>query len=394
MNSSALVLPNKESRDEDILCVSAALLVLLAVGCGAQPVVWQKTIDIGGDETATALTSDGANFYVSGIATKPGGSDRAGWFVTKLDSTGKEVWTQMYRNSPFAMCEDIWADNLGHLFAVGRSESESRDVCLVVRYAAGGEITWQKGLAVGDKTWGTGICPVSDDRLAVCGVAGADANTDYMVAVLDAEDGRTVWIRNIDLGPNDLAARIACDASGNLAIIGLYGENAVNPDIVILKLGPNGDTLWTRRYDSGGADEPGDIAFDGFGNIIATGTARVGDSVRCVIIEYDPDGNLIRKLAYGTVAQATGKGIYVTGESDIYVTGSLIEQGGKNDILAFQYKPDAVSVWEKQYSPGPNANGVDLVVDGDVYVAATVEARTRDVLVCRFRQLTSREAGK
>jgi hypothetical protein len=377
-----------------ILHISAALFVLIAAGCGVGPVVWQKTLDIGGDETATALASDGTNCYVSYVSTKPGGSDRAGWFVTKLDSSGREIWTRPYKDSPYAMCEDIWADNLGHLFAAGRAKSEGKDICLVIRYAAGGEITWQKGLSVGDKTWGTGICPAPGDRMVVCGAAGTDANTDYMVALLDAKDGRTIWVKNIDLGPNDLAARIACDAGGNLALVGLHGENVANPDIVIIKLAPNGDTLWTRRYDSGGSDEPGDIAFDGFGNIIATGTARVGDSVRCVIIEYAPNGDLIRTLAYGTVAQATGKGIFVTGNSDIYITGSLLSQEGKSQILAFQYRPDAVSVWEKQYSPGPSASGVDLVVNGDVYVASTVQGKTKDVLVCRFLQLGAKETDK
>lgn len=374
--------------------IIAALLGLLAIRCGVKPVVWQKTLNSGGDETATALASDGTSYYVSYISTRPGATDRAVWLVTKLDSTGKVIWTRPYKESPYAMCEDLWADNLGHLFAAGRTKAEGNDVCLVIRYAAGGDITWQKGLSLGDKTWGTGICPVSHDRIAVCGVAGTDANTDYMVALLDAKDGRTVWVRNLDLGPNDLAARIACDASDNLAIVGMHGENAANPDIVIIKLAPNGDTLWTRRYDSGGEDEPGDIAFDAFGNIVATGTARVGDSVRCVIIEYAPDGSLIRKLAYGTVAQATGRGIFVTGESDIYITGSLLSEDGRSQILAFQYRPDAVAVWEKQYSPGPNSGGIDLVVDGDVYVAATVQGKTRDVLVCRFRQLKTEEAGK
>jgi len=371
----------------DLLRIPAALLALLLAGCGVGPVVWQKTLDIGGDETATALTSDGTNYYVSFVATRPGGSDRAGWFVTKLDSSGSEVWTQMYRESPYAMCQDLWADTLGPLFAAGRSKSEGQDICLVIRYAAGGEIIWQKGLSVGEKTWGTGICPVSGDRIAVCGVAGTDADTDYMIALLDARDGRTVWVKNLDLGPNDLAARIACDADDNLTVVGLHGENAANPDIVIIKIAPNGDTLWTRRYDSGGSDEPGDIAFDGFGNVIATGTARVGDSVRCVIIEYAPNGDLIRKLAYGTVAQATGRGIFVTKDSEVFIAGSLLLQDGKSEILAFQYRPDAVSVWQKQYSPGPSAGGIDLVVNEDVCTAATVQGKTKDVLVCRFLQL-------
>ena len=107
----------------DILRISAALVVLLAAGCGIGPVVWQKTLDTGGDETATALASDGTNYYFSFVATKPGGSDRAGWFVTKMDSSGKEIWTRMYKESPYAMCEDLWADNLGHLFAACRAKS-------------------------------------------------------------------------------------------------------------------------------------------------------------------------------------------------------------------------------------------------------------------------------
>ena len=38
---------------KNTLLISAALLVLLAAGCGAGPVVWQKTLNTGGDETAT-----------------------------------------------------------------------------------------------------------------------------------------------------------------------------------------------------------------------------------------------------------------------------------------------------------------------------------------------------
>jgi hypothetical protein len=372
--------------------LAVVLFALMVAGCGSKQVVWQKTIDTGGDETATALTTDGTSYYVSYVATKPGEADRAGWFVTKLDKDGQERWTRGYKDSPYAVCEDIWADNQGHLFATGRAKSQGKQLCLIVRYAADGAMAWQKGLEVGDKTWGMGICPVSGDRIAVCGVAGTDANTDHMVAMLDAKDGRTIWVKNIDLCSNDLAANIAADSKDNLAVVGVHGGTGAGSDIVVIKLKPNGDTLWTRTYDSGGDDLPGDIAFDPFGNILVTGTATVGDSVRCVILEYDADGGSIRKAAYGEQAQATGNGIFVTKDADIFIAGSLIGRklgkGGQpeptGEILAFQYKPSALSVWERHYASGPKAGGVDLVVNGDVYVAATVKNKTNDVMVCRF----------
>ena len=366
-----------------------ALFALMVAGCGSKQVVWQKIIDLGGDETATALTTDGTNFYVSYIATKPGDNSQAGWFVTKLDQDGKELWSRKYKDSPYAACEDVQTDNQGHLFAAGRTTVQDKQVCLVIRYGADGSIVWQKGLEVGDKTWGMGVCPVSGDRIAVCGVAGSDTNTDYMVAVLDANDGKTIWVKNIDLGSNDLAARIAADSKDNLAIIGHRGGTGAGSDIVIMMLKPNGDTAWTRTYDSGGDDQPGDIKFDPFGNIVATGTATVGDSAHCVILEYDADGGSIRKAAYGQQAQATGSGIFITKDADIFITGRLFNKktgapGEAEQIIAFQYKPNASSVWERQYSPGHNAGGVDLVVNGDVYVAANVKAKTNDVLVCRL----------
>ena len=381
--------------------LAVALLALMVGGCGSNPVVWQKTIDIGGDETATGLTTDGTNFYVSYIATKPGDNARAGWFVTKLNEDGKELWTRQYKDSPYAACEDVQTDNQGTLFATGRAKVQDKELCLVIRYAVDGSIAWQKGLAVGDKTWGMGICAVSGDRIAVCGTAGSDTNTDYMVAMLDAKDGKTIWVKNIDLGSNDLAARIDADSKDNLVVVGHRGGTGAGSDVVIIMLKPNGDTLWTRTYDSGGDDQPGDIKFDPFGNIVVTGTATVGDSVRCVILEYDADGGSIRKTAYGAQAQASGSGIFITKDADIFITGRLFNKktgtpGQAEQILAFQYKPNATSVWEREYSPGHNAGGVDLAVNGDVYVAANVKAKTNDVLVCRLARpaVPTMPAGK
>jgi len=368
---------------------AVALFTMMVVGCGSKQVVWQTVIDKGGDETATALTTDGTNYYVSYIATKPGDNSQAGWYVTKLDQNGKELWTSKYKDSPYAACEDIQTDGQGHLFATGRVKSQGKELCLVIRYAPDGSIVWQKGLQVGDRTWGMGVCPVSGGRIAVCGVAGSDTNTDHMVALLDANDGKTLWVKNVDLGPSDLAARIAADSKDNLVIVGHRGGTGAGSDVVIIKLAPNGDTLWTRTYDSGGDDQPGDIKFDPFGNIVATATATVGDSVHCVILEYDTDGGSIRKAAYGAQTEATGNGIFITKDADIFITGRLFNKktgtpGEAEQILAFQYKPNATSVWERTYSPGHIAGGVDLVVNGDVYVAANVKDKTNDVLVCRL----------
>jgi hypothetical protein len=372
------------------LALSLIVLTFLVAGCGQKPVVWQYRIDIGGDETATSIATDGANLYVGATATKTGGSDRAALLVTKLSLQGKELWSQLYKDAPHSTCEDVAADSTGACFAVGRIRPQQKTACLVVRYGLDGRIAWQKGLELGDKTWGMGITKVGADKLAICGLAGTDANADHMIALLDAADGRTIWARNYDLCCADIARRITSDDKGNLAVVGQHGDGTA-VDIVVMKLKPNGDTLWTRIYDSGGEDKAGDIAFDQFGNVLVTGTAVVADSTHCVILEYDPDGGVIRKSAYGQQAQAEGNGICVTAASDIFIAGTLLRRGASgvqpeaSSILAFQYKPSAQSIWERHYAPaGTGAAGADLVVTDNAYIVANVKGKTADALVCCF----------
>jgi len=370
-----------------LLLPALALALLISLpGCGGtKEVVWQYLIDAGGDETASSLAGDGTNLYVGATSVK---GDKTSWLVVKLSNKGKPIWTRMYKDAPYSVCEDVTADSSGTCYAVGRVKPADKTACLVVKYGYDGSIAWQKGLELGEKSWGMGVTLVGKDKIAVCGVAGSDANSDHLVALLDAKDGHTVWLRNYDICCTDLAVRIAADAKGNLAVVGQHDHDN-QPDIIVLKLGPNGDTLWTRTYDSGGRDEAGDIAFDPFGNVIVTGTAVVGDSTRCIILEYDPDGSVIRKAAYGQQAQADGNGIYVNAASDIFVAGRLLgvkQADGvpRSEILVFQYNPSAISIWERQYSPGGNADGVDLVVPDDAYVAANVTNKTADAVVYRF----------
>ncbi len=353
---------------------------MTVVGCGAKKTVWEKVIDTGGHEEAAAIAVSGLHCYV-GSTVRNLHSDASTWLVTKLTREGSEVWSRMYKESPRAVLGDLVADERGNVDVVGRAEFDGKQSCLVAGYAFDGSLRWQKGLVLGDKTWGTGVCRLSGNRLAVCGMAGTDGNADHMVAVLDAGDGQTVWTRNYDICSADLAVRIAADAKDNLVLVGQYSKDD-NSDIIVLKLNQRGDTLWTRYYDSGGDDEAGDIAFDPFGNVVVTGTARIGDSTRCVVLEYDSDGGVIRKAAYGRQAQATGRGVYVTPEADIFVTGALL--GKVNEVLVYQYLPNALSVWERHYTSGGNASGADVVVLQDAYVAATVENKTRDLAVYCF----------
>jgi hypothetical protein len=370
-----------------LLAAASCLAVLFAAGCGGtKSTVWQNTIETGADEIAADIASDGSDLYVAGTVVSKSSPDHATWLLQKLTRDGKVVWGQTYPGNEYLVVGDIAVDPAGSVYAACRSVQKGKQVCVTVKCgASAGNVVWQKGMVVGDQTSGMGVCLLSGDRIAVCGTAGTEQNADHMVAVLNAKDGQTIWAKNYDLCCDDVLVHIASDSKDYMVAVGQVASKD-NADIVVIKLNPQGDTLWTRVYDSGGEDKAGEVAFDPIGNVIVTGTAFLGDSTRCVILEYDPDGGVIRKAAYGEQAQAEGHALYITPGADIFVAGKLLS-GNTGSMLAFQYRPGAKSVWERTLKLDRPGEADAIYVDGDVYIAGTVDnKKTKDIVVARLHR--------
>ncbi len=257
---------------------------------------------------------------------------------------------------------------------------------MVVRFDPGGRVEWQKALAVGDASYADGIA-VSDSGVYVCGSARSGEKLEAFVAMLNLADGRTRWLKNYSFGSVTGARRLAVTRTGEIVFVGQTG-NAENLDMVLCRLRSNGDTLWTRRYDSGRRDRPGDIVVDLFGNVVATGTAGEGAEARCVMLEYQPAGELIRATAYHEDVIAEGRAIATAADGELFVAGRMRVRDFWH-LVVFQYLPKALSTWERNYGrPGTNTEGADLVVDEDAFVLGTFAANSeeKDLLVIRFRR--------
>ncbi|MEO0085121.1 MAG: hypothetical protein ABIK37_00670 [candidate division WOR-3 bacterium] len=361
--------------------VLAAGITVVLAGCGTREVVWTTTIDVGTDEVAAALCADRENLYVVGTQANPQ-TGRSIWLLQVLDRRGRLVRRQTFVEGAANIAADAALRSDGGLFICGRSVVRDTTICLVIDWRPNGTVAFKRGLVMGEHSWASGVCALEGSRAAVCGAGIKGQECDMFVAVLDST-GRTVWAKNYDFSRVERAHRICAAAGGSLVVLGQTKLEENCPDILVAKLNSRGETLWTRRYDSGGADEPGAIAVDRFGNVIVVGTARVNDSSRCVILEYDPDGGAVRKVAFGEQAMAEGNAIAVTEKGDIYVAGAQVEPQGRT-VLAYHYLPNATTVWERHVKLGADATAAALVGADDIYVAATVQNATKDIAVVRL----------
>ncbi len=80
----------------------------------------------------------------------------------------------------------------------------------------------------------------------------------------------TIWVRRLDFGGEEMANGIA-SYNNNIAIVG--NQYATTYDYLIVKYNQQGETLWTRTFDTGIDDIAIDASFDLDQNIFVTGYA-------------------------------------------------------------------------------------------------------------------------
>ena len=76
--------------------------------------------------------------------------------------------------------------------------------------------------------------------------------------LLRFQNANAQWVNRYN-GQGDFSDRfnaILSDASGNVYLAGSTVQTGDDQDILVVKLNPNGDTLWTNRYNgpAGGLD--------------------------------------------------------------------------------------------------------------------------------------------
>ena len=192
----------------------------------------------------------------------------------------------------------------------------------------------------------------------------------------------TGWVRRYDgLGSGlDLARALAVDNSGNVYVTGNSVGDVTSSDYATIKYGPNGDTLWVRRYNGPGNDDDDAhaIAVDKDGNVYVTGYSR--DSVNAfdfATIKYNLEGDTLWVRRYNGPGNINDYALALAldASGNAYVTGRSVGSGTSDDYVTIKYAPNGDTLWVRRYN-GP-ANGWDepkaLALDeiGNVYVTGS-----------------------
>ena len=217
----------------------------------------------------------------------------------------------------------------------------------------------------------------SDAVIVVGKTWSVQGNYDFLTVKYSSE-GVFQWSASYDggAGADDSAVSVSVSAQGDIYVGGTSPSASGNQDYLLIKYSPDGDTLWTRRYDNGSGDKLAEVATDIFGNVIVTGSSVSSNGYDYTTIKYSSAGSQLWVCRYSGLAgqfHDYAYALHVDREGNVYITGtSWRTHNGFYDrsIGTVKYNANGTAQWaahREEYEP---CAGFDVTSDnaGNVYV--------------------------
>ncbi len=263
---------------------------------------WSVVADIGGNVIVVGEHAGTIDFGGAPL-TAP---TQINGFVAKLDPDGNHVWSRTIGNAGPMNLRDITTDSsnnvilTGYFFGsldlgAGPMVSAGQADAFVVKYDALGNLVWSKRFGGTGGESSIGLATDGQGDIAFVGQHTAPA--DFGGGTLPSEGGGDVYVVKLDPAGNHLWSKsfgdaakqapldIASDPAGCFMINGIYqgtvdfGGNplvsAGDDDVFLVKLGIDGEHLWSHGFGDAERQVGHGVSSDADGNVVLTGDLRL-----------------------------------------------------------------------------------------------------------------------
>ncbi len=397
------------------------------------PIQWAGIREEGtsGDERANAVATDAnGNVIVGGkiVGTWPGtpADLRGGSLLAKYGPNGVPLWIQQMLGDEI---KAVGVDAAGNVYAAGYQffrpfpEFTSRGLNegWVAKFDPNGNRLWVRGVGSDRDDFIEGMAVDAAGNVVVVGSTTGQINASGIlnngagfVARLTTS-GDFQWAVQVDsTGVWDRFFGVAMDAAGNAYVTGRFDGvlNGVGSagfeDVLVMKVDPLGNELWSSRFGTQTRDEGLAITVNPTGtHVYVTGytfgqwglisqptitkpflirlDGSDGSSPWQVTLTPAPalSGSASdRAQGYGIATSADGSAIYFTGYTRSALEGTT---AGGIDLYVARYDSSGDPVWIRQFTapvlfpafpPGEVGNAITLDRNGDVFVVGTVTGGT------------------
>jgi len=242
-----------------------------------------------------------------------------------------------------------------------------------------------------ESDWAYAIAAVNDGHVYVTGKTNNSGTEDDWTTIKYRPNSDTAWVRNF-ASPgsyNERANSIVIGSSGNIYITG-YTMSSSAGDYFTIKYKPNGDTVWTRRYNGigNGYDFSNWVTVDNEENVYVTGYSRALSYQNDIAtVKYDSSGTQLWVSLFDGTGNYSDEGYKVIADNNghIYVVGHVnpYNTGTRWDYITIKYDAsNGDTVWTKTYNGTADSSDMarDITVDASGNVYVTGSSRTTGAL--------------
>ncbi len=240
----------------------------------------------------------------------------------------------------------------------------------------------------------TAISQDSNDNIYVAGytagnLPGYSGQVGILKGMVFERDpaGNAVWSRELTTGAGDTLNGMV-NTGGKMTVAGTtFGAypGASNPSgisqVFLAQFDAAGDLDWLHQYPSSAAMTIAQLSSDKTGNLIVAGQiAGGGGSQNLYVEKFDPNGNVLWTVTYGSAAQDVMSGVTADSNGDIYAIGFTSgaypgSQSG-SPSMPFVLKLSGTSganIWVQQSNSNPTLSGfapsaITATADGQLYL--------------------------
>jgi len=348
-----------------LVLIIIQLITLLQVAAQAPDTLWTKTFGGSNSERGQTVvpTSDGGfAIFAHTYSFGPGH-----FWLIKTDPYGDTLWTKHLVNSNFQGGSLIETSEKGFILVgtVYTSGPNTLDLILIKTNSLG-NVVWTKVFEGGGNEYGHHVDQTFDGGFIVIGskwTITPPIQSDIWLLKMDP-NGDTLWTKTFGRTGDDRGGDVRQTSDSGYVLVGQtdsYGAGSY--DLWLIKTDQAGDTLWTKLFGGSNSDTPGGIqqTMDG-GYIIAGVTFSFGIGGDLWLIKTNSSGVATHTKTYGGSSNDFGNSIRQTSDSGFVVTGSIFSSATLYDLWILKTNQSLDTVWTKRAGGSGNKNDVGASV--------------------------------
>jgi hypothetical protein len=369
-----------------IKTTTSTLAIILMASLSAGQTYWKRTYSGPEEYCALSAISATADGYLVGVGSTYTTGNPMKMYLLKTDAFGNLVWAKTYNGKGNACANGIASAGDGKFIIAGTTNKygEQPDV-YILKINSNGDTIWTRTIPGGGSAFTVNTTP--DGNFIVAGEASLyNGEPSYVYLLKVTTDGDTLWTKKYSLGDFGTAYAIAPAPDGNFIIAGSTTIGNGFSRVCLLKIKPDGDTLWTRKYGRSDYNVAWAVTADAAGNFIVAGHTfpfSTGLS-EAYLLKINPDGDTVWTRTYTGIGIAGANSIMSSGDGNFLVAGNTDSIGrGSAGAFLFKINPAGDTVWTEAYTGAEYIGDITPTSDGN-FIATGITYSALGDLVCLF----------